>query len=84
MTLLITCPVCAASGEMIHHDIRSSLVYSCLYCTHEWQIEPGVEAATTEPTVIEHPRTSSETERPRPTGWSSHGDARQRNNTSER
>ena len=60
-TLLITCPVCAASGRMIHHDIRSSLVYSCLKCTHEWQIEPAVGAAVTEPTVIEPPRTSSRT-----------------------
>lgn len=61
MTLLITCPVCAASGAMIRHDIRSSLVYSCLNCTHEWQIAPAVGAATTESTVNEHPRTSSHT-----------------------
>jgi uncharacterized Zn finger protein len=52
-TLLITCPVCAASGSMIHHDIRSSLVYSCLNCTHEWEIDPAIEAATTKPAVIE-------------------------------
>ena len=57
MTLLIRCPVCAASGAMIHHDIRATLVYSCLNCTHEWQIDPAVGAATSEPTVIEHPRT---------------------------
>jgi hypothetical protein len=54
-TLLITCPVCAASGAMIHHDIRSSLIYSCLKCTHEWQIDPAVEGATSQSTVIEHP-----------------------------
>ena len=65
MMLLITCPVCAASGALIHHDIRSSLVYSCLNCTHEWQIDPAVEAATTKPTGIEHPGASSQTERPR-------------------
>jgi hypothetical protein len=51
---------------MLHHDIRSSLVYSCLNCTHEWQIDPAVEAAAAEPTVIEHPRASSRTKRPRP------------------
>ena len=53
VTLLIRCPVCAASGAMIHHDVRSSLVYSCLHCTHEWEIEPAIGAAATEPTVIE-------------------------------
>ena len=61
--LLITCPVCAASGAMIHHDIRSSLVYSCLNCMHEWEIDPVVPA-TTEPTAFEHPQTSSRTNRP--------------------
>ena len=66
MTLLIRCPVCAASGRMIHHDIRSSLVYSCLNCTHEWQIEPTVGAAATEPTVVKHPRTYSRPKGPRP------------------
>ena len=64
-TLLITCPVCAASGAMIHHDVRSSLVYSCLQCTHEWEIEPAVAAAT-EPAVIAPPPTSSGTNGPRP------------------
>jgi len=57
VTQLITCPVCAASGTMIRHDIRSSLIYSCLQCTHEWQIEP-VGGAATEPPVIEPPQTS--------------------------
>jgi hypothetical protein len=66
MTLLIKCPICTASGSMIHHDIRSSLVYSCLNCRHEWQIDPAVEGATTKSTVIEHPRTTSQNERPRP------------------
>ena len=65
MTLLIRCPVCAASGAMIHHDLRSSLVYSCLNCTHEWQLDP-VASAGTEPTVIERRRTSSRTKNPRP------------------
>jgi hypothetical protein len=26
---------------MLHHDIRSSLVY-CLKCTHEWQVDAVV------------------------------------------
>lgn len=65
MTLLIRCPVCAASGAMIHHDLRSSLVYSCLNCAHEWEIDP-VGPATTEPAGREHSGTSSQTERPRP------------------
>jgi len=59
MTLLIACPVCTASGAMIHHDHRSSLVYSCLHCRHEWEIEPAAGAASTEPTVVDHPQTSS-------------------------
>ena len=37
---IITCPVCGAASSMLHHDIRSSLVYSCLKCTHEWQVDP--------------------------------------------
>jgi len=61
MTLIITCPVCAASGTMIHHDLRSSLIYSCLNCTHEWQIDPAVEAAPTKPKVIERRGTPSPT-----------------------
>ena len=65
ITVLIRCPVCAASGEMIHHDLRSSLVYSCLNCTHEWQIDP-LGAAGTEPTVFERRRTSPRTKQPRP------------------
>ena len=64
VTLLITCPVCAASGAMIHHDVRSSLVYSCLHCTHEWQIEP-VDIATSDATMIEQPQTRSRTKEPR-------------------
>jgi DNA-directed RNA polymerase subunit RPC12/RpoP len=65
VTLLIRCPVCAASGRMIHHDIRSSLVYSCLNCTHEWQIDPAVRAGAT-PTVTERRRTSSQAKEPPP------------------
>jgi hypothetical protein len=55
MAAPIMCPVCGSHGSMLHHDIRSSLVYSCLNCTHEWQIAPGLGAAATEPATIEHP-----------------------------
>jgi hypothetical protein len=40
---LIRCPVCGSHGSMLHHDIRASLVYSCKYCLHEWQIDPEDE-----------------------------------------
>ena len=51
---IVKCPVCQANGEMIHHDVRASLVYSCRNCSHEWQINPADEpvdgdAAVTEP-----------------------------------
>jgi len=36
---IVTCPVCGADGSLLHHDVRSSLVYSCLKCTHEWQVD---------------------------------------------
>ena len=52
---IITCPVCGSHGSMLHHDLRSSLVYSCLKCTHEWEIDPADAAAATESAVIEHP-----------------------------
>ena len=44
---IITCPVCGAYGSTLHHDMRSSLVYSCLKCTHEWQIDPVVGTTAT-------------------------------------
>ena len=37
----IECPVCRSHGPDIHHDVRSSLVYFCQRCQHEWQIEPA-------------------------------------------
>jgi DNA-directed RNA polymerase subunit RPC12/RpoP len=39
----IECPVCHSHGADIHHDIRSSLLYSCQRCRHEWQIDPAEE-----------------------------------------
>ena len=39
----IECPVCHSHGADIHHDIRSSLLYFCQRCQHEWQIDPVEE-----------------------------------------
>ena len=38
---------------MLHHDMRSSLDYSCLKCTHEWQIDPVVATIATAGTLVE-------------------------------
>ena len=34
---VVKCPVCDAAGDLLHHDVRSSLLYSCENCLHEWQ-----------------------------------------------
>jgi hypothetical protein len=34
---IVKCPVCDAEGDFLHHDVRSSLLYSCENCRHEWQ-----------------------------------------------
>ena len=39
----IECPVCGSHGTRLHHDIRASLLYSCMECLHEWKIEPADE-----------------------------------------
>ena len=65
-TPIIKCPVCQSHGEMVHHDIRAPLVYSCKNCLHEWQIDPAEQAPEADPTVAERPRTpSARTKRPR-------------------
>jgi hypothetical protein len=38
---IIRCPVCQSHGATLHHDLRASLMYSCLYCLHAWQIAPA-------------------------------------------
>jgi hypothetical protein len=48
---IVTCPICQSNGEMIHRDVRASLVYSCRNCSHEWQINP-----TDEPVEVEGDR----------------------------
>ena len=62
---MITCPVCGAYGSMLHHDMRSSLDYSCLKCTHEWQIDPVVATIATAATFVERRRTPSRAKPPR-------------------
>jgi len=42
---IIKCPVCESHGEMLHHDIRAPLVYSCSNCLHEWEIQSADVAA---------------------------------------
>jgi hypothetical protein len=56
---IIRCPVCQSNGEMIHHDVRASLVYSCRNCSHEWQISPADEPLEGDPTVAEPARMPS-------------------------
>ena len=40
---IVKCPICQSNGEIIHRDVRASLVYSCRNCSHEWQIDPTDE-----------------------------------------
>jgi hypothetical protein len=54
---VIRCPVCDADGTLLHHDMRALLVYSCLQCLHEWEIDPADEPAQSDPTVAERART---------------------------
>lgn len=37
----IECPVCHSHGADVHHDVRSSLLYFCQRCQHEWQLDPA-------------------------------------------
>jgi hypothetical protein len=56
ITHIVRCPVCLSDGEMIRHDIRAALVYSCLNCSHEWQIDPAhepLEGEERDPAVAE-------------------------------
>jgi len=63
---VVKCPVCESNGEMIHHDLRASLVYSCRNCSHEWQINPADEPLERDPAVAEPARMpSAGTKRPR-------------------
>jgi hypothetical protein len=54
----IACPVCGSTGDMLHHDIRASLIYSCQKCLHEWEIEPAGEPPQASPTAAERPRSA--------------------------
>ena len=50
---IVRCPVCWSDGEMIHHDIRTPLDYSCRNCLHEWQIDAADDLLEGEATVAE-------------------------------
>ena len=60
ISLVIKCPVCDAHGSQVRHGVRATLVYSCLRCLHEWQIdpadEPADEPAPAGPAVAEDPQ----------------------------
>ncbi len=56
---IVRCPVCWSNGDMIHHDIRAPLDYSCRNCSHEWQIDPADEPLEGDPAVAVPPRTFS-------------------------
>jgi hypothetical protein len=56
-TPVVTCPLCGSQGEMLRHDLRASLVYSCRVCLHEWQIDPADEPAEEVPPTTERPGT---------------------------
>lgn len=51
---------------MLHHDIRAPLVYSCMKCLHEWQIELAEEPPREDLAAVERRRTpSARVRRPR-------------------
>jgi hypothetical protein len=54
--LIIRCPVCGSDSAMLHHDIRCSLLYRCLQCEHEWQIDPTDEFIMSQNTTDESGR----------------------------
>ena len=41
--LIINCPFCGSDDSALRHDVRSSLIYFCENCEHEWQIDPADE-----------------------------------------
>ena len=57
---IIKCPLCG-EGADLHHDIRASLVYSCVNCMHEWQIDPAEETPQPLVALPERSRTPSRT-----------------------
>jgi hypothetical protein len=54
---VITCPVCGSDGPALRHDIRSSLLYICEQCEHEWRIDPAGEPPPAALPQYESPRT---------------------------
>jgi DNA-directed RNA polymerase subunit RPC12/RpoP len=54
-TPTITCPVCGSRGAVLRHDVRSSLLYFCQQCQHEWQIDPADEPLQVDPAISPGP-----------------------------
>ena len=62
--VIITCPVCGAQDDLLHHDIRAPLVYACHRCLHEWEIDPAEEPPQEEPSLAERPKAPARSKRP--------------------
>jgi hypothetical protein len=61
----ITCPVCGAQDDLLHHDIRAPLVCACKRCLHEWEIGPAKEPPQEASSLAERPRMPARTKGPR-------------------
>jgi hypothetical protein len=51
----IECPVCGSDGAGLRHDIRSSLLYFCQKCEHEWQVDRAEEPSEVDPAISPGP-----------------------------
>ena len=56
---IISCPVCGSDGPELRHDVRSSLLYFCVTCDHEWQMDPEDEPLPAVPTPSSKPSRDS-------------------------
>jgi hypothetical protein len=61
---IIRCPVCDAHGDMLRHDRRATLIYSCQRCLHEWEIDPADEPPQEDTIATERPQTPAAHGRP--------------------
>ena len=55
---IVICPECGSDNEMLNQDRRSSLVYGCKVCLHEWQMDAGEELVEEVLSVPEPPPTA--------------------------
>jgi DNA-directed RNA polymerase subunit RPC12/RpoP len=62
-TRTIKCPVCHSHGANLHHDIRSSLLYFCQRCEHEWEIDRVEEPLDVDPAISPGPLRGSRSRR---------------------